>query len=405
MKNILFTLFLGIVAIQAQEADHLSMTLKFQDSTLLIDARYESSSIGDSDSAYFLLNPGYELDTIVSKGLKSYTVTQKKGSPLPFYHLEFDKEVAGQKTLLVDFRYQINLSEQNHMKSNWIELNADKLWFPNRNNLNNELTYEVSISNFPESYHLITHSDAVITKWDNQITISKTDPWYEVMILAGDSMKEWEFDDNITVIGSTDIDESTFRSIGLKVKHSIDILNAYFGKSDPINDFKVVLRNSSRSELGLGYQFNRRDLIVTGVDFDSYGNLSHEIAHFWWNKADFIKEPWMNESFANWGMYQVLRKYDKEEYEKVIASDIEIGETAMPVADASLFAPDAYGSYYCKGTVLLLRLEEKIGADAMQKLLSDCVEKNINSTEGFLSELELLTGKEVRSYFENLLKS
>lgn len=104
-------------------------------------------------------------------------------------------------------------------------------------------------------------------------------------------------------------------------------------------------------------------------------------------------------------MYLMLRKHNKEAYEKMVAQDLKTVETTIPVADASLFAPDAYSSYYRKGTVLPLRLEEKIGADAMQKLLSLYVDKKISNTQDFLSELEQLAGAEQRTYFENLLKS
>ena len=162
---------LGASSLWAQKPDHLSMNMIFKDSTVFIDAKYQLASKVDIDSIYFLLNPGFELDTIKSKGLKSYKITQKEGIPFPFFHLEFNENIDEMEKVAVEFKYKINLSQQNHMKSNWIELNADKLWFPNLNNINNKLTYDVSITDFPKSYFLITHTDAKITKEGNQITI------------------------------------------------------------------------------------------------------------------------------------------------------------------------------------------------------------------------------------------
>jgi hypothetical protein len=386
----------------AQKPDHLSMNMHFKDSTVFIEAKYESAYNVNRDSIYFLLNPGFEIDTIKAKDLMSYRITQKKGMPLPFYRLEFNEPRDTSEMLVVEFKYKINLSEQNHMKSDWIELNADKLWFPNLGEINNEFTYEVTITNFPESYRLVTHTDAKVTQEKNTLTIKKDNPWYEVLVLAGKDLKEWEYDQNIILIGSQEIADSSFQSIGNKVKNSIDMLNGYFGMSDPITSFKVVLRNTSRAELG--FQFNRRDMIITGTDFNDYGNLSHEIAHYWWSKANFINEPWMNESFANYSMYQVLKKFDSEDYQRLLARNRELSKNAIPVASASLFTADSYNSYYHKGAIHLIDLEEKIGAELMRQLLSSCVEKSINTTENFLQELEKQTNKENRDFFEGLLK-
>lgn len=387
----------------AQKPDHLSMKMHFKDSTVFIEAKYQSASEVNGDSIYFLLNPGFEIDTIKSKDLMSYRITQKKGMPLPFYRFEFNESRDTSEMLVVEFKYKINLSEQNHMKSDWIELNADKLWFPNLGEINNEFTYEVTITNFPESYHLITHTDAKVTQEKNTLTIKKDNPWYEVLVLAGKDLKEWEYDQNIILIGSQETTDSAFQSIGKKVKNSIDMLNGYFGMSDPITSFKVVLRNTSRDELD--YQYNRKDMIITGIDFDDYGNISHEIAHYWWSKANFVNEPWMNESFANYSMYLVLKEFDAEDYQRLLDKNRELSKNTIPVAGASIFAADSYNSYYHKGALYLIDLEEKIGSELMRQLLSSCVEKGINTTELFLQELEYLTNKDNRNFFEDLLKN
>lgn len=397
-----FLITLSASKAMAQNHDHLSMNMHFKDSIVFIDAKYQLASKVNSDSIYFLLNPAFKMDTIISKDLISYRIAQKKGMPFPFYRLEFNEPQDTSEMLAVEFRYRINLREQNHMNSDWIELNADKLWFPNFGQINNQFTYEVDITNFPKSYQLVTHTDAEVTQEKNTFRIKKDSPWYEVLVIAGKDLKEWEYDQNITLIGSQEIADSTFQSIGEKVKNSIDLLNRYFGMSDPITSFKVVLRNTSRDELG--YQYNRRDMIITGTDFNDHGNISHEIAHYWWSKANFINEPWMNESFANYSMYLVLKEYDFEDYKRLLARNRELSKNAIPVASASLFTADSYNSYYHKGALHLIDLEGKIGSDLMRQLISSCVEKRINTTENFLRELENLTNKENRTYFEDLLK-
>jgi len=399
---VIFLTGLNLVAVWAQKPDHLSMIMVFKkDSTVQINAKYQTVLQEKVDSIYFILNPSVELDTIISKDLKAYKIVQKEEMLIPLWCLKYNNSIEANEELLVEFQYKINLSQQNHLKSNWIELNVDKLWFPNLNALNNEFSYDISIIDFPKSYHLLTHPDAIVDMEGNQIHILKETPWYEVLILAGNRMKEWRFDDNISLVGNETIADSIFQSIGNKVKNSIDLLNTTFGKSDAISSFQVVLRNTNRKEIG--FQFNRRNMIITGPDFNDYGNLSHEIAHYWWSKANFIDEPWMNESFANYSMYLVLRSFDFENYKTILDKTHEKADNAIPVIDAKLFVKDSYNSYYHKGALHLLSLEEKIGIETMNKLLSSCVKNKINSTEGFLIELEKLTNKEQRDFFENLI--
>ena len=76
----------GLVSsdLSAQNSDHLSLNLIFKDSIVDVNATYQAIFNEKVDSVFFLLNPAFELDTIKSKGLKSYKVTQKEGMPLNF---------------------------------------------------------------------------------------------------------------------------------------------------------------------------------------------------------------------------------------------------------------------------------------------------------------------------------
>ena len=402
--GLLFILWITLLfipsKIHAQEYDHLVMEMDIQDSVARITAHYQlSESI--YDSVYFLLNPEFKIYSVTADGLSSYTMEMKEGRPFPFWLLKFN-DSSTSKNVIVKFEYEINLSQQNHMRSNWIELNADKLWQPNTD-INNRITYELTILNLPDGYTFISHSDASVEYNDDRIIVKKLNPWYEVLFLAGNDMQKWTFDTDITIIGSNQIPETTVESIGSKVRNSIDLLNESIGKSDPIQDFIVVLRNTNRDEIG--YQVNRKNMIITGADFNSYGNLSHEVAHFWWSKANFVKEPWMNESFANYSMYQVMEKYVPSDYQALLEKHKTIADDAIPVSEATSFAENAYPSFYYKGAVLLMELEEKIGRDKMNAILASCIENDIATTQGFLRELARITNQEISNVFAESLKN
>lgn len=393
--------FLSIQGGVAQETDHLSMQLRFQDSLLHVEAEYRVATSSLADTVYFMLNPGFALESITGNGLQSYERVQRPGRPIPYWALHFERPLPGAGAINLRFRYTIDLVGQNHLSSDWIELNADKLWFPNRNDLDNLFTYEVRIEGFPADYTLIGYPGVQIVEAGERTEMRNESPAYEVLLLAGKDLRVWDGGDHIRFHAGRQISDAILESMHLKVRNTVDFLNRTQGGADPIDSLTVLLRNTSREELG--FQFNRGTLIVTGPEFDDYGNLSHEIAHYWWSGADFMNEPWMNESFANYAMYSVLRKFDPEDFERLRERNRERSAQAIPVSEASLFAPDSYTSFYHKGAIHLLELEETIGQDRMQALLSACIGKDIHETAAFLQELERQTNPETRRNFEAML--
>jgi hypothetical protein len=404
MKKIFIPLLISILAtyLRAQPADHLKMNLIFSGAHLSVDMEYLVRPQEASDSLFFILNPMHRLDTIMAPGLREYKLGQRPDRPFPGLVLYFERDFQPGEEVPVSFEYHIDLSASNHWDSGWIELNVDKLWFPIRGDLDNEITYEVSIGGFPKDFDLVSHMDASLERQGDRIQIKQPHPVQEVLILAGSGMRHRQLSEDIGFFAGTQVPDSVLRSMHEKVRNTIDFLNQTVGQAAPIADFRVVLRNTDRSELG--FQFNRKNMIITGPDFNDYGNLSHEIAHFWWTGADFITEPWMNESFANYLAFMVLERFDPSDYEKVLMSYYRKVEGNLPVAQATLFAENAFPSYYYKGAIRLKALEDQIGKKQMQQLLSSCIEEDIHSTSGFMRILRDLQGTEVAERFYDSLK-
>ena len=383
------------------ELDQLTLTGTFQDSTLHVQATCTLTVPATADSLLFLLNPGVALDTILAPGLVNYALAQRPDRPFPYWQLNFAEPVAEGTALEVTFDYTLDLAGQNHMRSAWIELNTDKLWFPNPYDINHPFTYSATLKELPAGYTFLGHQDAEFVKIGNTLTIKQPNTTFEVLVVGGADLRTYGYDDELQLIAHTRTSDSTLQAMGKIVRTTIDFLNGEHGSAQPIEEFTVLLRNTPRSELG--YQYNRTNLILTGEDFNDYANLSHEIAHFWWQHANFIEEPWMNESFANYSMHRVMREFDPERGERIIKRTEEATAEAIPVAEAWLFAEGAYPSYYHKGGLLLLDLEEKIGVETMDALLTKLVAEEISTTEGFLAALEAATGATTRAEFEKKL--
>ena len=391
-----------LTVVTAQVPDHLAMDLKFSGDSLYAEVEYVARPQVATDSLFFIFNPGFALDTIVGANLKGYGPGQRTDRPFPGQVLYFGKDMKAGEEVRITFKYAMDLAESNHWGSDWIELNVDKLWFPIQGDLGTLITYEADITGFPEDFDLVGHMDARLERQGGQIHILQPNPVLEVLLLGGRDMQMRQLSDSISFFASKKIPDTLLQSMHTKVRNSIDFLNGTVGDSNPVSQFRVVLRNTPRSELG--YQFNRGSMIVTGTDFDDYANLSHEIAHFWWSGADFISEPWMNESFANYLMFLVVEQFDPESYGSLTGRYREIASEAPPVATAKLFSEGSYQAYYHKGAVLLLDLEAEIGKPDMFRLLNYMVSKDIHDTEGFLSALEQIASADVRKAFEAVLR-
>ena len=64
----------------------------------------------------------------------------------------------------------------------------------------------------------------------------------------------------------------------------------------------------------------------------------------------------------------------------------------------------AYTTLYEKGSLLLVELENKIGADHMAAFLRLLIDRSIANTTDFLEELEVFTYSDTRNWFESELK-
>ncbi|HWA33203.1 MAG TPA: hypothetical protein VG737_03685 [Cyclobacteriaceae bacterium] len=386
------------------KVDSLAMDVTYHENTLHVQARYfYNGSNNETDSIYFSLNPSFKIDKISSPGLLSHKMTLKKGRPFPFMILKFDKPLDG-KPREVDFDYVIDLEKVTQIKYGWIELMVDQFWFPNATDLDNKFVSHVTVKGLPADYSLYTYH-SFHENPDHSYIIDEHKPTAETTFLAGRNMTQKTSTSGsirITFFTSNDTPDSTLASINKKMVDIITLYNASFGKLMPVNKFTIALRTFPRKLLNS--QTTRDGFVITGTEFNSYGNYAHEFGHFWWSDASFLREPWLNESFANFSMMKALRKFDPQQADKSYALFKKKAELPGPVSTVGVFDPNAYDLYYSKGCSLLLELEEKIGTKKMDRFLQRRIKDKLNTNTAVLDALESPTDKETRVAFEAKLK-
>ena len=89
------------------------------------------------------------------------------------------------------------LKTTNHIKSNWIELNTDKLWFPNYNDLDNKFTWTVEIENLYKDYSIASYTydeknkQKTLINAPSTLLLEQNIPVAEVYLLMARNMKLW----------------------------------------------------------------------------------------------------------------------------------------------------------------------------------------------------------------------
>lgn len=411
MKTLTLLMLLCCVASKsfAQPSDHVDLKLQFRpDSTLAIVADYTLAD-RKSDTIFFVLNPGIQPLQINADGLQTHTMGMVANRPFPFRLLVFDAD-SPQENLKIKFEYTINLKQFNHINSNWIELNVDKIWVPNANDLDNRYTWKASIEGLYDNYSLMTYtlkkdviSPMVFMNPDATITIENQEPSPEVFIMAGADMQLWEAPSRkgkTKIFVSKKEAEAALTKLGKKTDEVISLQNKTF-KHNPVDEYLLVMRNTKQGEIDF---LQSRGTILLGNTFaGSYASLAHEISHYWWSKADFINEPWMNEAFANYSMLLTLEQLDKELFEDRLGR-IEAGaQKGGSISQSNAFDPNGTATNYQKGALLLWNLDAEIGRQEMTTLLRSRIKKGLDTTSSFLGELESQLGASVRSSFESKL--
>lgn len=191
--------------------------------------------------------------------------------------------------------------------------------------------------------------------------------------------------------------------------------NGTFGRKTAKHQITMALRPVK--ELDASYAVGENYFVTYDSQEDffrrksfHFGNISHEIGHFWWHRADFTStHNWLNEGFAEYVSLMAIRAYfGKAEFEKQIQS--MKSKVAKLPDTLSLADYDSRGRFgnamsYSKGALLLYQLEARVGKAKFIELLSAAAEKNIKTSQEFIKLVEGILGAEEAKRVEKDIKN
>lgn len=285
----------------------------------------------------------------------------------------------------------------------WIEIGYYTAWYPvqinNRDNLQSALTVSID-----EPY--VINGSGIVTQKGNKWHITHDWDIFDNVIIASKDLKSKSMEINGTdiEIAYTTFPESDTDSVFAAFDDVLRFYEQLYGKQGS-SYMKFVL---CPTKGGGGYSRKNYISLKTSKYSPSLKKgVAHELAHFWWNKANTnIWEDWMNEAFAEYSMLLYIRKdRGHEAFDTYIDAYKVNSSHSCPIWGIDRAKPEAYTALYEKGALILYEFHKKIGAKRFFSFAKKALSREIITTEAFLQLIETEFGLETKNWFEMCLKA
>ncbi|MFW6282197.1 MAG: M1 family aminopeptidase [bacterium] len=381
----------------------------------------------DKEEVIFYLYHELEIEKLKGKRIKSYIIEAEKFNCSSFNYpgqkvkVMLDKPLAKGDKLNIEMSYSGHFNSKgikfeggedqeiiqlNRIENGFVELGMYAPWFPFFENYLEPAIFNLNIV-IDDGYKVVSRPQVI--KDNGNYIIEQEDPFGDCTIIAFNNFKCFEFN-NADIKSSVYYINEEHKETAINSKELteklINYYNSQFGKTarDRVNIVITPRKN--------GGHYCRPGLLVYSAEIAGsselklFRNLGHEIAHFWWNKAEFTSwEDWLNESFANYSVLKAVRNYyGIDKYNEIIDKYQENAKNLPPIRGLKRdTSQETFLTLYCKGTLKLLELEKMLGESKQLKLLRKVHQNEIKTTSEFLELLRNFSSTQIAEKFNKML--
>ncbi|MDY6916100.1 MAG: M1 family aminopeptidase [Candidatus Cloacimonadota bacterium] len=409
ISSTLFVFFVSLV--YGQEIKHYNLNVDFDVSKKTIDvAGTIDIDFQEQDSVNLVLWKNTDITDIYVKN-KNIEYSFDTICKSPNYYIPNGgsltiKKIKNMKTETIHLSYKCDMRNvsgwANSFSEDWIELGYYTAWYPVHDK-SKKFTSNIRVS-IDKEYQV--SGSGIITRDGDDWLISHNWQIFDNVIIAAKDLKTIDIGDGAIGVDLvySKFPEKDLDSVAIVCNEVYEFYSSIYGPIE--NPYLKFVINPLKG--GGGYS-RTKFVSFKASEFNSYlkGGIAHEMAHFWWNKADATTwEDWLNEAFAEYSKLLYLReKVSREAYDKEILQFKEWTKNALPIWEIDRDSPDAYTALYNKGSLILMEFEQKLGTEDFYKFLRIVLKKEINNTEDFLNLVEAELSIEDKNWFENKLKS
>ncbi|MDR1056332.1 MAG: hypothetical protein LBL90_11070 [Prevotellaceae bacterium] len=394
------------------ESYQLNLYIDVESKAIKVDG-YVNVNFHNNDSINLVLWGKTDIEEINCNGqnVKYYFDTLSK-SPIIYIpdgrKLTVEKVRDTSKKQKLYFKYTCDMSDVNDwgrsFENEWIEIGYYTAWYPVNKNSENFTASSVRIHIDPR--YKVSGSGLVERK-DNVWKMTQNWEAYDIVIIASENLKSKKLQVGNTTIETvyTTFPQSDIDSVLAEFKYVLDFYTELFGPTGEGDSYSKLVLNPL--EGGGGY--SRKNYIsLKSHKFDgSLGcGIAHEMAHFWWNKANSTTwHDWINEAFAEYGMLlYVKEKWGDRLFESYIEAYKVNSSNSCPIWGIDRAKPEAYTALYEKGSLILNDLQQITGYERFFEFVRCILDNHIKTTTDFLNLTQLQLGENMRDWLESKLK-
>ena len=269
----------------------------------------------------------------------------------------------------------------NGIRPNWVELGVDSYWHPVVEGLTQSIVARVSVV-LPPAWTVVTSGR--VERHGDTLALANDVPLLDVALAASPAFRR---DGDAQVgIHSTGGELALVPKVLVTAKACTRYLDARYGATTPLPPVEIVIAPRG----GPGYARKNYIVITRVADTATVALqrfLCHELAHFWSSGAVAAgPENWLNEAFAEFVSARFVREVSGEEaYQSILTNWRERSTSTPPIWTPAATKRPGPRVAYAKAPLLLNRLEERLGAPTMDRILVRFMTEPIRTTEGVIT--------------------
>lgn len=276
-----------------------------------------------------------------------------------------------------------------------VELSVNSVWLPVRADLGSRFTADAEITGLPAEFELA--GPGAVARTEAGWRIDRSFPDLDLAFVAQPGLRAGA--DGVLYAVNPDTEEARF--FAAHSAAALDYFETLFGPSPGCLPRLVLIEREAEG----GYA--RRGYIVLTSDeergaLEAANFAAHEIAHGWWLAAEGTgAHHWLIESVAEYVTGLYLRdEMGEAAYQEQLAFSRARAQGAVFNGETR---PD-HAALYHRGPLILTELENRIGREAVLRVLNHMLEAEPRGTGAFLDAIEVEAGGEARTAFETALR-
>jgi hypothetical protein len=349
------------------------------------------------DSATFLLNDGLAVARVVGPSVVGFGRALKSDLQQIVVRFQENARTRASNDVEIEYAGTPSFSEDsiNGLRRDWVELGLDSFWQPIVEGYAESIVARVRIV-LPSGWQMA--ASGRVTRAGDTLVLSNDVPLIDVAFAAAPVLRRTA--EGTVAVHHVDSADVLVPKVQRAATSCARYLGARYGAAAPLPPVDIAVAPRG----GPGYA-RKNYIVITRVADTATLALQrfvcHELAHYWSTGAVASgPENWINEAFAEFVSARYVREVSGDSaYRAIVASWRERSTNSPPIWTPGATARPGPRVSYGKAPLLLHRLEERVSAATMDRILVRYMgDPTLRTTERLAGMIGEVTGVETERW-------